>query len=81
MLILCGFTKNPVYRGSHEKLMYRRELPKEGGLAWTVSRFKGGWQKRGRGAFEEAWGVDTPIHTMNLAITSTDANVLAVNLK
>ena len=47
MLILCGFTKNPVSRGSHEKLMYRRELPKEGGLAWTVCRFKGGWQKEG----------------------------------
>ena len=40
MLILCGFTKNPVYRRSHEKLTYRRELPKKGG-AWTVFRFKG----------------------------------------
>ena len=32
MLILCGFTKNPVYRRSHEKLTYRRKLPKKGGL-------------------------------------------------
>ena len=42
MLILCGFTKNPVYRwGSHEKLIYRRELPKKDGGSWTVCRFKG----------------------------------------
>ena len=32
--------------GSHEKLIYRRELPKKG--AWTVCRLKGrGGQKRG----------------------------------
>ena len=51
---IMRFTKNPVYRGggSHEKLIYRRKLPKKGGRV-----FEGGW----RG--------DTPIHTMNLAIT------------
>ena len=82
MLILCGFTNNQVYRGSHEKLIYRRELPKEGGN-WLgqFADLRGGWQKRGRSAFEGVWGVDNPIHTMNLAITSTDANILAVNLK
>ena len=41
MLILCGFTKSPVYMGSHEKLIYRRKLPKKRG-AWTVCKFKGG---------------------------------------
>ena len=31
--MLCGFTKNPVYRGgSHEKLICRGELPKNGWL-------------------------------------------------
>ena len=53
--ILCGFTKNSVYRWGHEKLIYRRELPKKGGLGqlegglgkkegggWDV--FEGGWR-------------------------------------
>ena len=64
ILILCGFIKNPVYKGGHEKLIYRRELPKKGGETW---------QKRGWGVFEggDGGGGDTPMHTMNLAITLT----------
>ena len=56
--------------GSHEKLIYRRELPKKGGLDSLKGR--GGTKKRG-GAFEEGgrWEGDTPIHTMNLAIVLT----------
>ena len=47
ILILCGFIKNPVYKGGHEKLIYRRELPKKGGETW---------QKRGWGVFEGGEG-------------------------
>ena len=47
MLILCGFTKNPVYRGSHEKLMYRRELPKEGGWLGQFADLRGVSKKEG----------------------------------
>ena len=32
MLILCGFTEDTVYRGSHEQRIHRRELPKKGGF-------------------------------------------------
>ena len=59
MLISCGFTKTPIYRGgSHEKLIYRRELPKKrrGGLGQFEDLKEGaggggGWQKRGGGDF------------------------------
>ena len=69
MLILCGFTKNPVYRGgSHEKLIYRRKLPKKGGLGQCRFR-RGGLGKKGGRVFEGGWRGDTPIHTMNLAVT------------
>ena len=39
----------PIFRKSNEKPIYRRELPKKSGTAWTVCRFKGGgtWRKRG----------------------------------
>ena len=66
MLISCGFTKTPVYRGgSHEKLIYRSELPKKRRGAWTVWRFKrggggGAWQKRVGGYFWGGMGGVTP---------------------
>ena len=71
MLILCGFTKNP--RGSHKKLIYRRELPKKrGGLEQFADlRGEGLGKKEGGDVFKEGLGGDTPIHTMNLAITLT----------
>ena len=28
---IMGVSKSPVYRGDHEKLIYRRESPKKGG--------------------------------------------------
>ena len=41
-------------RGSHEKPIYRGELPKKGGRACIVCRFKEGvWWKRSGGFFEE----------------------------
>ena len=58
--------------GSHEKLIYRRELPKKGGLDSLQIEGEGGTKKRG-GAFEEGgrWESDTPRHSMNLAIVLT----------
>ena len=57
-----GFIENPVYRGCHKKLIYGRELPKnESGK----KEERGG----GGGVFEGVEGSDTPMHTMNLAIT------------
>ena len=56
MLILCGFTKNPVYSGgSHEKLIYRRKLPKKRGLGQC--RFRRGVGKKGGRVFGEVGGV------------------------
>ena len=57
MLILCGFTKNPVYRGGGvTKNWYIGEICLKKGGAGTVCRFKavGTWQKSG-GAFEGDW--------------------------
>ena len=64
ILILYRFTENPVYRGDgegggHEKLIYKRELPNKGGLGQFAQDL----------VFLR--GVDTPMHTMNLAITLT----------
>ena len=56
MLILRESTNHPVYSGSHEKLIYRRELPKKGGTM-RVCRFKGGLGKKEGGVFfEGGWG-------------------------
>ena len=43
-----GSLKNLIFRERFdEKPIYRGELPKKGGAAWTVCRFKGrAWQKR-----------------------------------
>ena len=43
-----GSLKNLIFReGFDEKPIHRGELPKGGGGAWTVCRFKGrAWQKR-----------------------------------
>ena len=50
-------------RGSRKTNIEGR-LPRKGGGAWTVCRYKRGraWQERGGGFFQG--GVDTPMHTM-----------------
>ena len=69
MLILCGFTKNPVYRGGVTKNQYiGGNFLKRGGGARTVSRFKGeSLAKKREGVLLRG----VPIHIMNLAITLT----------
>ena len=53
--IMGGSLKNSIFKGGGgfpEKPVYWGELPKKGGGAWTVSKFKGGLaKKRGRGVF------------------------------
>ena len=63
----------------HEKLIYRRELTKKGGLGQFADlEVEGLRKKEGRMFLRGVERGDTPMHTMNLPITN---NVLAVNLK
>ena len=56
--------------GGHEKLIYRRELPKKGEGLGQFADLRRTWQKRGVVGFEGVGG-ETPMHTMNLAINLT----------
>ena len=46
--------------GGHEKLIYRRELPKKGEGLGQFADLRGTWQKRGVGEFEGVGG-ETPM--------------------
>ena len=55
------------FKGGSRKANIWGELPKKGrGGPWTACKFK-----VGGGVFEGGGVVDTPMHTMNLAITLT----------
>ena len=77
---IMWFTKDLVYRGyrgeGHEKLICRRILHKRGGGLGQFADLRVGGREyltKKRGEIEGAgWGGGvTPIHTMNLAVTST----------
>ena len=67
---------NSVYRGDNEKLIYLMELARivgEGGRGLDSFQISGGLDKKEWGVFLKGWrgDGDTPMHTMNLAITLT----------
>ena len=55
--IMGSSLKHPIFSGVPKKPIYKGELPKRGGGAWTVSRFEvgGGLAKKG-GVFEGGGG-------------------------
>ena len=71
---VCGSLKVRFIGGNHEKLIYRRESPKKGGRLGQFANLRKGALSKKRGSiFEEGVGLggDTPVNTINLAITLT----------
>ena len=66
-----GSPKNPIFKGwGSQKLIYRGELCKTGGLGQFADLMGDLARKREEGVFER--GVDTRMHTMNNRWTQTN---------